>query len=187
VTPGQVIPVSIGAGGASGGGVSGFGTAAGADGQDTTFGTFCTGAGGKGGRIGAVADSIALSTVSVGGAGGTGSGIGADLIVVPGETGTDGPLLDDCVNTSDWQKNKNINGMIFGGSSMRGFSIGQGGRGGNAGANWVYQDANVQDNSIIIPGFKYNIPYEIEILASEDASFRGINTYTNNTSFQYYK
>lgn len=70
---------------------------------------------------------------------------------------------------------------------------GTGGTGAQAIANcdifssWVYQDANVQDGSITIPGFKYNIPYEIEILASEDENFRGLNAYTNNTSFQYYK
>jgi len=71
--------------------------------------------------------------------------------------------------------------------------IGTGGTGAQAIANvdiysqWVYQDINMQDSSVLLTGFKYNIPYEIEILASEDLYFKGMNRYTNNTHFQYYK
>lgn len=71
--------------------------------------------------------------------------------------------------------------------------IGTGGTGAQAIANadiysqWVYEDVNIQDNMVTLSGFKYNIPYEIEILASEDLYFKGINNYTNNTHFQYYK
>jgi hypothetical protein len=71
--------------------------------------------------------------------------------------------------------------------------IGTSGAGAQAVANvdifsqWVYVDIDVNTNSVTIPGFKYNIPYEIEILASEDPNFRGLNKYTNNSQFQYYK
>jgi hypothetical protein len=71
--------------------------------------------------------------------------------------------------------------------------IGTGGTGAQAIANtdiysqWVYEDVNIQDSMAVLTGFKYNIPYEIEILASEDLYFKGINKYTNNTHFQYYK
>lgn len=71
--------------------------------------------------------------------------------------------------------------------------IGTGGTGAQAIANidiysqWVYKDVNIQDNMTTLTGFKYNIPYEIEILASNDLYFKGINKYTNNTHFQYYK
>lgn len=71
--------------------------------------------------------------------------------------------------------------------------IGTGGTGAQAIANvdiysqWVYEDVSAQDNMVTLTGFKYNIPYEIEILASEDLYFKGINNYANNTHFQYYK
>jgi len=71
--------------------------------------------------------------------------------------------------------------------------IGTGGSGAQAIANvdiysqWVYEDVNIQENMATLTGFKYNIPYEIEILASDDLYFKGLNKYTNNTHFQYYK
>jgi len=71
--------------------------------------------------------------------------------------------------------------------------IGTGGDGAQATANvdiysqWVYVDVNIQDNFAILTGFKYNIPYEMEILASDDLYFKSLNKYTNNTHFQYYK
>jgi hypothetical protein len=71
---------------------------------------------------------------------------------------------------------------------------GTGGTGASAIANvdlysaWVYEDpSNYDVFSKTINGFKYNVPYEIEILASEDENFRGLMRYGNLLSFQYYK
>lgn len=53
-------------------------------------------------------------------------------------------------------------------------------------SRWVYEDSAGYDVfTKTIHGFKYNIPYEIEILASQDEFFRGLIKYTNNLSFQY--
>jgi hypothetical protein len=71
---------------------------------------------------------------------------------------------------------------------------GTGGIGASAVANvdiyssWVYEEASSANQfSKTLSGFKYNIPYEIEILASQDEHFRGLIRYTNTTYFQYYK
>lgn len=71
--------------------------------------------------------------------------------------------------------------------------LGTGGTGAQAVANidylseWVYEDPETENLESVITGLKYNIPYEIEIIASSDPSFRGLVRYTNNTFFQFYK
>jgi hypothetical protein len=71
---------------------------------------------------------------------------------------------------------------------------GTGGTGAVAVANvdiysqWVYEDpSGPSEFAKTITGLKYNVPYEIEILASQDEHFRGLIRYTNTTYFQYYK
>jgi hypothetical protein len=55
-------------------------------------------------------------------------------------------------------------------------------------SEWVYEEPSGYNVfSKTIDGFKLNVPYEIEILASQDEYFRGFSRYSNNTSFQYYK
>lgn len=60
---------------------------------------------------------------------------------------------------------------------------GTGGTGASAIANsdifssWVYENPVYLEKSKVINNLKYNIPYEIEILASTDENFRGINNY----------
>jgi hypothetical protein len=54
-------------------------------------------------------------------------------------------------------------------------------------SDWVYEDPTYSEYSRTISGFKYNIPYEIEILASRDENFRGLMKYSSTTSFQYIK
>ena len=54
-------------------------------------------------------------------------------------------------------------------------------------SKWVYQDINYLDKYVTLKGFNYNIPYEIEILASQDPQFRGLLKYTNTSHFLYYK
>jgi hypothetical protein len=70
---------------------------------------------------------------------------------------------------------------------------GTGGSGAAAVANidifsqWVYEDPLYTEKTRTIKGLKYNVPYQIEILAAEDSRFRGITKYTNSLHFQYYK
>ena len=73
VTPGEVIPVTVGAAGAAG-----VASAAGGAGGTTTFGTFASTTGGGAG----------LSVASSGGAGGTATGTG--FLLAGGDWGTDG-------------------------------------------------------------------------------------------------
>ena len=54
-------------------------------------------------------------------------------------------------------------------------------------SKWIYEDVNYLDKFIILEGFNYDIPYEIEILASEDEQFRGLIKYSNLTHFQLNK
>ena len=54
-------------------------------------------------------------------------------------------------------------------------------------SKWVYEDINYLDKFVILKGFNYDIPYEIEILASEDDQFRGLMKYSNLTHFQISK
>lgn len=54
-------------------------------------------------------------------------------------------------------------------------------------SSWVYEDPETTASSKTIYGLKYNIPYEIEILVSEDPNFRGVMKYGNTLNFQYYK
>ena len=54
-------------------------------------------------------------------------------------------------------------------------------------SQWFYSDPFSTEKTAIIEDLKYNIPYEIEILASQDELFRGYCKYTNLTNFQYYK
>jgi hypothetical protein len=141
VNPGQVVPVTVGLGGVSGGGVTGLGSANGGDGQDSSFGAACVGNGGRGGILGISAPSVAISTLSAGGVGGLGSGSNFNDLIIQGEKGPDGPILESCMDPLSFTRSRNIYGLQFGGSSLRGFSIGQGGRGGNSGGGWLYLDS----------------------------------------------
>lgn len=73
-------------------------------------------------------------------------------------------------------------------------ATGTGGSGASAIANvdiyskWVYESpSSFNEFSRVLSGFKYNVPYEIEILASQDQYFRNLVKYVQNTNFQYYK
>lgn len=85
-------------------------------------------------------------------------------------------------------------GYGYTGASVSIVSTGTGGTGAIAIANvdifsnWVYENpSNLNEFSRTLYGFKYNIPYEIEILASADPNFRGLMKYSNTLYFQYYK
>lgn len=54
-------------------------------------------------------------------------------------------------------------------------------------SKWVYTDINYLDKFVTLNGFNYDIPYEIEILASEDSQFRGLTKYSNLSHFQISK
>jgi hypothetical protein len=54
-------------------------------------------------------------------------------------------------------------------------------------SKWVYVDINYLDKFVILKGFNYDIPYEIEILASQDDQFRGLTKYSNLSYFQISK
>ena len=71
---------------------------------------------------------------------------------------------------------------------------GTGGTGACAEANidmyskWIYENPLSYDVfNKTISGFKYNIKYEIEILASSEDSLGGLYRYTNTINFQFYK
>lgn len=71
--------------------------------------------------------------------------------------------------------------------------VGASGSGASAIANidiysqWVYESPETSNNTKTISGLKYNIPYEIEILVSQDELFRGVLKYSDPLFFQYYK
>ena len=72
--------------------------------------------------------------------------------------------------------------------------IGTGGTGAIAVGNvdiyseWVYESPSVfNEYSRTLYGFKFNVPYEIEIIDAQDEHFRNLVKYTNNTYFKYYK
>jgi hypothetical protein len=54
-------------------------------------------------------------------------------------------------------------------------------------SQWVYESPETSNKSKTISGLKYNIPYEIEILVSQDELFRGVLKYSDPLFFQYYK
>jgi len=70
---------------------------------------------------------------------------------------------------------------------------GTGGSGASAIANvdlyseWVYEENLFTEKKKTIDGFKVNVPYEIQILASTDEHFRGLLSYSDSYNFQYNK
>ena len=54
-------------------------------------------------------------------------------------------------------------------------------------SNWQYEDSLYLVKTKTISGLKTNIPYEIQILVSEDDEFRGKIHYSDSYYFQYYK
>jgi len=70
---------------------------------------------------------------------------------------------------------------------------GTGGTGAFAYANvdlyseWQYENPLYFDKSKVISGLEVNVPYEVQILLSEDERFRGDMKYSDSLYFQYYK
>jgi len=70
---------------------------------------------------------------------------------------------------------------------------GTGGTGASAYANidlyseWQYENPLYLEKTKLISGLKINIPYEIQVLVSEDERFRGSIKYSDSFYFQYYK
>lgn len=70
---------------------------------------------------------------------------------------------------------------------------GTGGTGASAKANidlysdWVYEENMFAEKKKTISGFKVNVPYEIQIIASTDEYFRGLLHYSDSYYFQYSK
>lgn len=70
---------------------------------------------------------------------------------------------------------------------------GTGGTGAVATANvdlysdWVYEDIMTTEKKKTITGFKTNVPYEIQIIASSDEHFRGLAHYSDSYTFEYTK
>jgi hypothetical protein len=97
---------------------------------------------------------------------------------------TDGVITNIILNTS---------GYGYTASSVTITPSGLSGSGASAVANidlysqWVYESPETSSKSKTISGLKYNIPYEIEILVSQDELFRGVMKYSEPLFFQYYK
>jgi hypothetical protein len=54
-------------------------------------------------------------------------------------------------------------------------------------SDWFYEDILYKEKTKTITGLKTNLPYEIQIIASEDELFRGLVKYSDSYTFQYVK
>jgi hypothetical protein len=54
-------------------------------------------------------------------------------------------------------------------------------------SDWFYEDILYKEKAKTISGFKTNLPYEIQIITSEDEYFRGLVKYSDSYTFQYVK
>jgi hypothetical protein len=117
------------------------------------------------------------ASVSVSGSGSSDEATGTPII-------KDGIITDIIVN---------YNGNDYVSASVAISPYGTGGTGASAIANvdiyseWVYESPMYEEKEITLTGFKYNIPYEIQILASIDQKFIGENKYSTSIPFQYLK
>ena len=111
----------------------------------------------------------------VGGSGGTATGTA---------TVTNGEITDIKVT---------YGGLGYTAASVTITPTGTGGTGASAYANvdlysnWQYEDPLYLVKTKTISGLKTNVPYEIQILVSEDDEFRGKIHYSDSYYFQYYK
>lgn len=134
-----------------------------------------------------------------GGTGYTGADVFVSPIAVPmsypqGVTATGYAEIEDGVIKNIVLVNKGY-GFTFGQNFNDSVTIiphGTGGTGAILKANldikseWVYEDPVYHENFKIIHGIKRGLPYEIQILCSDDENFKGNNFYSRSLNFSYF-